>query len=170
MCGDKLYLTDHFFQNRFIEGRAGQKFTFDDDIILSLVNSSQSLKIVPEEDMVIKVSSKEDHGVNMAITLCTEDDCLVSSTQIGNTEILMTTVSKGKTYFIDLDYTNSIITLSNYFDCPHAHLMVSMMKLSEAEAMLKDQEDKQSDWIAKHARDSDSKLATIFNTLSEETD
>ena len=58
MCEDKLYLTDHFFQNRFIEGRKGHKFTFDDDIILSLVNSSQSLKIVPEEDMVLKVASK----------------------------------------------------------------------------------------------------------------
>ena len=40
MCGDKLYLTEHFFQNRFIAGRKGQKFTFDDQIILSLVNSS----------------------------------------------------------------------------------------------------------------------------------
>lgn len=84
--------------------------------------------------------------------------------------MIMTTVKKGKTYFIDLDYTNSIITLSSYFDCPSAHLKLSMMKLSEAEAMLQDQQDKQSDWIAKHARDSDSKLATIFNTLSEQSD
>ena len=148
MCQDKLYLTEHFFQNRFIEGRKGHKFTFDDDIILSLVNSSQSLKIVPEEDMVLKVASKQNHGVNMAITLCTDDDCLVASTQVGNTEMLMATVNKGKTYFIDLDYTNSIIRLSSYFDCPHAHLKLSMMKLSEAEGMLKEQEDKNSDWIA----------------------
>jgi hypothetical protein len=128
------------------------------------------LKIVPEEDMILKVASKQNHGVNMAITLCTDDDCLVASTQIGNTEMMFTTVTKGKTYFVDLDYTNSIITMSSYFDCPSAHLMLSMVKLSEAEAMLKEHDDKQSDWIAKHARDSDSKLGSIFNTLSEESD
>lgn len=120
--------------------------------------------------MILKVSSKQNHGVNMAITLCTDDDCLVASTQIGNTEMIMTAVTKGKTYFIDLDYTNSIITMSSYFDCPSAHLMLSMMKANEAETMLKEQEEKESGWIAQQAKASDSKLATIFNTLSEESD
>lgn len=40
MCGDKLYLSESFLQNRFIENRGGQKFIFDDDIILNLINSS----------------------------------------------------------------------------------------------------------------------------------
>jgi len=30
MCGNKLFLTETFIQNRFISGRNGQRFTFDD--------------------------------------------------------------------------------------------------------------------------------------------
>ena len=45
-----------------------------------------------------------------------------------------------------------------------------MMTMSEAEEMIKDHEEKQSDWIAQQARASDSKLANIFNSLSEESD
>ena len=30
MCDDKLYLAENFIQNRFIDGRGGAKFTFDE--------------------------------------------------------------------------------------------------------------------------------------------
>jgi hypothetical protein len=72
MCGDKLFLTESFIQSRFIDNRAGQRFTFDDNVIFSLINATQKIKIVPEEDMLLKMSSKEAYGVNMAMTLCTE--------------------------------------------------------------------------------------------------
>jgi hypothetical protein len=100
MCGDKLFLTESFIQSRFIDNRAGQRFTFDDNILLSLINSTQKIRITPEEDMLLKMSSKEAYGVNMAMTLCTEMDCLVSSTQVGNTNFLFTTLSKGKSYYV----------------------------------------------------------------------
>ena len=148
MCDDKLFLTESFIQSRFIDNRAGQRFTFDDFVILSLINSTQKVKITPEEDMLLKMSSKEAYGVNMAMTLCTERDCLVSSTQVGNTEVLFTALTKGKSYHVDLDYSNSMIALSSFFDCPHAHLKVSMMKLEEAHRMLDGQAAKQPDWIA----------------------
>ena len=86
--------------------------------------------------MLLKMSSKEAYGVNMAMTLCTEEDCLVSSSQIGNTEVLFTILDKGHSYYVQLDFSNSIIALSSFFDCPHAHLQVSMVKLEEAHHML----------------------------------
>ena len=58
MCGDKLYLTESFIQNRFIEGRGGQKFTFEDNVIFSLINATQKIEFRPEEDMLLKMSSK----------------------------------------------------------------------------------------------------------------
>ena len=70
MCGDKLYLNQDFIQNRFIDHRGGQKFIFDDDIILNLVNSTQDITITPEEDMLLKMSAKEAYGVNMGIVMC----------------------------------------------------------------------------------------------------
>jgi len=72
MCGDKLFLTESFIQSRFIDNRAGQRFNFDDNVIFSLVNATQKIRIAPEEDMLLKMSSKEAYGVNMAMTLCTE--------------------------------------------------------------------------------------------------
>jgi len=40
MCGNKLFMTEEFIQHRFIDGRGGQRFTFDDHIIFALVNST----------------------------------------------------------------------------------------------------------------------------------
>ena len=92
---DKLFLTESFIQSRFIDNRAGQRFTFDDNVIFSLINATQKIKITPEEDMLLKMSSRQAYGINMAMTLCTEEDCLVSSSQVGNTEVLFTELSKG---------------------------------------------------------------------------
>jgi len=167
MCGDKLYLTETFIQSRFIDGRGGQKFTFEDNVIFSLVNATQKIRFTPEEDMLLKMSSKEAYGVNMAMTLCAEHDCFFSSSQVGNTEVLFTTLHKGESYYVQLDFSNSIIALSSFFDCPHAHLQISMMKLSDANQLLAGQADKQSNWIASQGRTSDSALASIFNSLSE---
>jgi hypothetical protein len=63
---------------------------FDNDIILNLYNSTQDLKFKPERDMLLKVSSKEAYGVNMAMKICQHNnqDC-ISSDPVGNTEILM---------------------------------------------------------------------------------
>lgn len=79
MCGDKIFLSENYLQNRFIEGRQGQKFIFDDDIILNLINASQSITFTPEKDMLLKASSKEAYGVNLAMQLCAGSDCSVKS-------------------------------------------------------------------------------------------
>lgn len=171
MCGDKLYLTDSFIQKRFIEGRSGSAFIFDDFVVLSLINSTQTVTVTPEEDMLLKMASKEAYGINMAMQLCKEnEDCTVQSTQVGNTEMLYATLSQGKTYNIELDFSNSIITLSSFFDCPHAHLSVSMRKLEDAHKLVSDQASKESHWISSQARESDSRLAEIFDTLSSAAD
>ena len=77
-----------------------------------MVNSTQTLHIRPEADMVLKVSSKEAYGVNMAISLCSADhNCRDhhKSQQIGNTEVLMAQVKAGSHYYLKLDYSHSIV-------------------------------------------------------------
>ena len=67
MCGDKLYLAEDFIQNRFIDHKGGQRFTFEDDIIINTINTTHRVRLAPEEDMVLKMSAKEAYGVNMAM-------------------------------------------------------------------------------------------------------
>jgi hypothetical protein len=69
MCGDKLFLTESFIQSRFIDHRNGEKFVFDDHILLSLMSTTHTIKIEPEADMLMKVSSKEAYGINMKLQL-----------------------------------------------------------------------------------------------------
>ena len=40
MCSDKFYLMDYYIQNRYIEGRDGQKFVFEDTVVLNVVNNT----------------------------------------------------------------------------------------------------------------------------------
>jgi hypothetical protein len=70
-------------------------------------------------------------------------------------------------YYVDLDYSDSIITLASFYDCPHTRLKISMMKVDEAQSTLKAQADKPSDWIASQSRTSDAQLAGIFDTISQ---
>lgn len=69
MCDDKLYIHENFIQDRFIDGRHGNKFTFDDQILLNLVQPSQLINIHPEEDMLIKMTSRVANGVNMKMSV-----------------------------------------------------------------------------------------------------
>lgn len=142
MCGDKLYLSETFIQNRFIEDRDGQKFIFDDDIILNLINASQSILFTPERDMLLKASAKEAYGVNLAMQLCAGSDCSVKSAQTGNTEMLMAEVKQGQQYSLTLNYSHSIVELHSFYDCPHVRLVVAMTTLEEARALMKVQQDK----------------------------
>lgn len=122
MCGNKLYLAEQYIQSRFIDHKDGQRFAFDDDVILALTNATQKIRIQPEADMVLKISAKEAYGVNMAMSLCDERDCTAASSQAGNTDVLYATVRKGRSYHVDLDYSHSIIALSSFYDCPHTRL------------------------------------------------
>ena len=70
MCRDKQFLSESFIQNRFITGKGGQKFVFDDDIILNLYNATEEMHCKPEKDMIVKVSTKEAYGVNMGLQIC----------------------------------------------------------------------------------------------------
>lgn len=62
----------------------------------------------------------------------------IKAQKVGNTEIMYASVKQGQTYHIELDFTNSIIVLSSFFDCPSAHLEISMMSLKEAHALVKE--------------------------------
>lgn len=98
--------------------------------------------------MLLRMSSKEAYGVNVDLSVCMKDSCLVTSQQVGNTEILFTTLKKGTEYYLTLKYSNSIIQLSSFFDCPHFHLMISMIKLEDAKQLLKDQKEKNEGWVS----------------------
>jgi hypothetical protein len=105
--------------------------------------------------MVLKMSVKEAYGVNMGMQLCTKAACSISGTRTGNTNVLFATLKRGTAYYIALDYSSSIIALSSFYDCPHARMKISMMKLEEANRVLKEQKDKPADWLAQRARASD---------------
>jgi len=62
--------------------------------------------------------------------------------------MLSATLRQGKTYEVQLDFSNSIIALSSFFDCPRAHLSISMMKLADARRAVEDQAGKGADWIS----------------------
>lgn len=140
MCGDKLYLTEQFIQTRFIDKKVGQRFAFEDSILLNIVNGTQRVFLKPEEDMLLRASTKESHGVNMKMSVCERDDsaqgmsqaCLARSSQVGNHQMVYATLKKGTAYDLILDYTNSILALSSFYDCPHAQLKVQMTRLEEA--------------------------------------
>ena len=65
MCNDRLFLHDDFIQNRFIEGKKGRRFTFDEEILVAFAHNKQRVNLNPEKDMVLKVSTKEAYGINM---------------------------------------------------------------------------------------------------------
>jgi hypothetical protein len=104
--------------------------------------------------MLIKVSSKESYGINMRIQLLkgSEKESQIKAERVGNTEIMYATVKKGQTYHIELDYTNSIIQLSSFFDCPNAHLQISMIQTDEALDMIKEQNQKPNDVVKKDTK------------------
>lgn len=90
-CKHRLFLSENFIQNRFIEGKAGQKFSFDEEVLVSFAHNSQNVYLKPEQDSVLKVSSKEAYGINMNMTLCKKNDpqnCLAISSVTGNSEML----------------------------------------------------------------------------------
>jgi hypothetical protein len=64
---------------------------------------------------MLKVQVKEAFGVNADIVLCSGEDCITDSMQIGTTEILMHPVTKGIEYTVELGYANSIIFLTSFF-------------------------------------------------------
>lgn len=131
--------------------------------------------------MLLKVTAKEAYGVNMKLSLCEGtgdgDDgwerqasttCSAHSSQVGNHQILYVTVSKGKAYSLVLDYTNSILSLSSFYDCPHAQLKVSMTRLEEARQLVSQHAADTS--ISRKKSDSEASLANFFDALSRPAD
>jgi len=74
-----------------------------------LVDTVQKLRIKPDETMYIKMRATERDGVNTKISLCDLKECFETSSKIGINEYLFGKVEKGKEYFIEMDFTNSII-------------------------------------------------------------
>ena len=54
-----MYLMEDFVQSKFIEGQTGQKFSFQDKIIMNLADQKQYIHIKPEMDSTLKVVVRE---------------------------------------------------------------------------------------------------------------
>lgn len=63
----------------------------------------------PEVDSVLKVRIKEAFGVNTAMVLCQNEDCLTTSSQVGTNEMLFAALDKNKQYSLELSFANSLI-------------------------------------------------------------
>ena len=83
-------------------------------------------------DSVLKVKVKEAYGVNAVIVLCKDMDCLTTSNQIGTNEILFSQVTKNTHYYVELQFQNSLIEITDFFSCPHFNLEVTMLPKTEA--------------------------------------
>ena len=62
-----MYLAEDYLQLKFIDGQSGQKFHFEDKIIMNLIELKSSYILVPEDDSVIKIVIREAFGVNTQI-------------------------------------------------------------------------------------------------------
>ena len=102
--------------------------------------------------MLLKLSAKEAYGVNMAMSLCEGSDCRVTSSKIGNTEILYAVVRAGTKYTLTLDYSHSIIEISSFYDCPHSRVSLSMTELGEARKMMEWGKNQPDDYVSKQEK------------------
>ena len=90
------------------------------------------MKIKPESDSLLKVRIKEAFGVNTQMVLCSAEDCIQQSTQVGTTEVLFVLLSRGVEYYIELSFAHSIIVTDSFFTCPHLELELSMISVADA--------------------------------------
>lgn len=59
----------------------GQRFSFQDTIIMNVFNLSQAITLTPPDtDMVLKVRAKESFGVNAAMVLKSNGKVIAQST------------------------------------------------------------------------------------------
>jgi len=75
-----LFLDESFIQNKFIDGMQGQRFSFQDTLIMNMFNLTQHFYLQPEVDSVIKIRSKEAYGVNIDMSLSISSEILAKST------------------------------------------------------------------------------------------
>jgi len=59
-----MFLMEEFIQQKFIDGQSGQKFHFQDKIIMNLYDLKAQVLIQPELDSHLKVIIREAFGVN----------------------------------------------------------------------------------------------------------
>ena len=62
-----MFLLEDFIQQKYIDGRSGQKFHFADKVIMNLYELKAQVLIVPELDSHLKVVIREAFGVNAII-------------------------------------------------------------------------------------------------------
>jgi len=65
----------------------------------------------------------EAYGINAMVSLCTDakkqDSCIHFSDQVGTTEILSATLAKAVKYVIKIEFTDSVIDMHRFTQCPH---------------------------------------------------
>ena len=118
--------------------------------------------------MLIKMTSKVQNGVNMKIMVQHKQQAAsdIISERIGNTEMVYGTLTKGEQYHIKLDYRSSIITLSSFFDCPNAHLEISMIKVEDSYKIYEAHSMKSEEWRKMESKATQGKLMEIADVFS----
>lgn len=72
--------------------------------------------------------------------MCEGEDCLVCSSQVGTTEVLLGILQKGHTYSIEISFSNSLIEMSDFFTCPYLPIEVTVIPVDEAQNKLSNNE------------------------------
>ena len=152
-----MYLMEDFVQSKFIEGQTGQKFSFQDKIIMNLADQRQHIDILPELDSSLKVVIREQFGVNAQLSLVSASDrdgpAIQEGRQVGTTEILyVPKVAKGQAVTVRLDYSHSVLAFHTFTECPHLPIEVSMISLDEKAGLEAAREGQDSDPRASRTR------------------
>ena len=87
------------------------------------------IDLKPQKDSKVKVVLHEAFGINAGISLCPSQGgaCEKLSSQVGSTEILYADVRAGKQYELRIDYTDSVVNMHLFSQCPHVVLELSMI-------------------------------------------
>ena len=163
-----MFLMEDFVQSKFIEGQTGQKFSFQDKIIMNLADQKQYIDIVPELDSSLKVVIREQFGVNAQLSLVQKSDrdgaAIQEGRQVGTTEILyVPKVEKGQAVTVKLDYSHSVLAFHTFTECPHLPIEISMISLDEKTAVEQARESQASDQKGSRAR-----LRAITTDMSQQ--
>ena len=70
------------------------------------------------------------------MVLCSAEDCIQESTQVGTAEVLFALLSKGVSYYIELSFAHSIIVTDSFFTCPHLEVELSMISMTDANSLV----------------------------------
>ena len=83
--------------------------------------------------------------------------------------MLTAQVQEDVEYTLVLEHKNSIIQMSSFFDCPHVHMLISMITVTEARERLATQTKNTGNygWLDRTKEESKSHLLNRLREISE---